>query len=251
MSNQITTVIIDDEKGARDSLRAMLQMYCEGVVILGEADTVESGRKLIQQVQPDLIFLDVEMSPGTGFDLIQHFDSLKADIIFTTAHGHYAITAIKLSALDYLLKPVDREELISAVKKHQQKKRQMPTEVLELLKMHLDPKKEAERLVISSLQGFEIIKVEDIMYCEGERNYTTFHLHGREPLLASKTLKEYEMLLPTRSFIRVHQKYLVNINFVRKYIKGRGGNLVMINGQTIEVSQNKKQLLLDALPFRP
>src|SRR5690349_14493797 len=109
MSNPITTVIIDDEKAARDSLRTMLQMYCDGVVVLGEADNVADARKLIQQVQPDLIFLDVEMPPGTAFDLIQGFDSLKADIIFTTAHGHYAITAIKLSALDYLLKPVDRE----------------------------------------------------------------------------------------------------------------------------------------------
>lgn len=250
MSNSTTTVIIDDEKGARDTLRAMLQMYCDDVVVLGEAGNIEEGRRLIQQVQPDLLFLDVEMSPGTGFDLIQSLDSLKADIIFTTAHGHYAINAIKLSALDYLLKPVDREELIAAVRKHQQKKQRMPNEVLELLKLHLDPKKEAERLVISSLQGFEIIKVNDIMYCEGERNYTTFHLDGRESLVSSKTLKEYEMLLPVRSFIRVHQKYLVNINFVRKYLKGRGGNLVMTNGQTIEVSQSKKQLLLDALPFR-
>jgi two-component system LytT family response regulator len=251
MSNQVTTVIIDDEKGARDSLRTMLEMYCEGVVVAGEAENVDNGRKLIQHVQPDLIFLDVEMPPGTGFDLIQSLDGLKADIIFTTAHGHYAINAIKLSALDYLLKPVDREELMAAVKRHQQKKRRRPTEVLELLKMHLDPKKEAERLVISSLHGFEIIKVSDILYCEGERNYTTFHLNEREPLVSSKTLKEYEMLLPTRSFIRVHQKYLVNINYVRKYIKGRGGNLIMTNGQTIEVSQSKKQLLLDSLPFRP
>jgi two-component system, LytTR family, response regulator len=250
MSNtgkKTTAVIIDDEKGARDSLRAMLQLYCDEVSVLGEADNVEQGRALIKEVSPDLIFLDVEMPPSTGFDLISGMDSLRADIIFTTAHGHYAINAIKLSALDYLLKPVDRHELVEAVKKHRNKTVHMPTEVLDLLKAQLNSKKETERLVIASLQGFEIVKVSDILYCEGERNYTTFHLNDKEALLSSKTLKEYEMMLPPSTFIRVHQKYLVNINYIKKYLKGRGGMLVMSNGQNIEVSQSKKQALLDAL----
>jgi two-component system, LytTR family, response regulator len=243
----ITAVIIDDEKGARDSLRTMLQMYCEGVTVLGEADNVERGRALILEVNPDLIFLDVEMPPATGFDLIRSMDALKADIIFITAHNHYAINAIKLSALDYLLKPVNRLELMEAVKKHREKEGRTPREVLDLLRMHIDSKKETERLVIASLQGLEIIKVSDIIYCEGERNYTTFHLTGKEALLSSKTLKEYETLLPSSTFIRVHQKYLVNINYVKKYLKGRGGTLIMSNGQSIEVSQSKKQIMLDAL----
>jgi two-component system, LytTR family, response regulator len=244
----IRAVIVDDEKGARELLRSMIELYCPSVTVLGEADGIENGRKLIKDMQPDLIFMDVEMPPGTGFDLIKSLDQLNAEIIFTTAHDHYAIHAIKMSALDYLLKPVNRQELVASVAKLQQRSSQIPREVLELLKSQLDSRKEqADRLVIASLQGFEIIKVGDILYCEGDRNYTTFHLAGREALLSSKTLKEYEMLLDDSVFIRVHQKYLVNINYVKRYLKGRGGTLVMSNGKSIEVSQSKKQQLIDAL----
>lgn len=244
----IRAVIIDDEKGARELLRSMIELYCPTVLVLAEADGIESGRKLIKEIQPELIFLDVEMPPGTGFDLIKSIDALNAEIIFTTAHDHYAIHAIKMSALDYLLKPVNRQELVASVAKLQQRNSQIPREVIDLLKTQLDSKKEqADRLVIASLQGFEIIKVSDIIYCEGDRNYTTFHLTERDALLSSKTLKEYEMLLDDSVFIRVHQKYLVNINYVKRYLKGRGGTLVMSNGKNIEVSQSKKQILIDAL----
>ena len=244
----IQAVIIDDEKSARETLKAMLEMYCPTVRVLGEADGIESGRALIKEMNPELIFLDVEMPTGTGIDLIKGMDSLQAEVIFITAHDHYAIHAIKVSALDYLLKPLNRQDLIAAVAKLERKDMQIPREVLELLRQQLDNKKDqTDRLVIASLQGFEIIKISDILYCEGDRNYTTFHLTGREALLSSKTLKEYEMVLPSDAFIRVHQKYLVNINYVKRYLKGRGGTLVMSNGKSIEVSQSKKQLLIDAL----
>jgi two-component system LytT family response regulator len=244
----ILAVIIDDEKSARETLKAMIDLYCPGVKILGEADGIEAGRELILRLNPELIFLDVEMPTGTGFDLIKGMDNVSAQIIFTTAYAHYAINAIKLPALDYLLKPVNRQELIAAVAKMKRKEPALQHEVLDLLKQQLDSKKEqSERLVITSLQGFEVIKISDILYCEGERNYTTFHLNNKEALLSSKTLKEYEMMLPSTTFIRVHQSYLVNINYVKRYLKGRGGTLIMANGKNIEVSKNKKQLLIDAL----
>lgn len=244
----IQAVIIDDEKSARETLRSMLELYCPNVAILGEADGVDSGRELILNLKPELIFLDVEMPSGTGFDVIKCIESLEAQVIFITAYAHYAIHAIKVPALDYLLKPVNRQELIAAVAKLKRKEDGLQHEVLDLIKQQLDLKKEqSDRLVITSLQGFEIIKISDIIYCEGERNYTTFHLNNKEALVSSKTLKEYEMLLPSKSFIRVHQSYLVNITYVKRYLKGRGGTLIMANGKNIEVSKHKKQALIDAL----
>ena len=246
--NKIQAIIIDDEQSARKTLRLTIEQYCPSINILGEADSVPAGQALIKQVNPELIFLDVEMPSGTGFDLLEKMHPLEAGIIFTTAHDKYALHAIKVSALDYLLKPIDPDELVNAVAKFQRKKLQVTPEVLELLRHQLDSKKEqTERLAVPSLHGFEIVKVTDIMYCEADSNYTNIHITGREPLMSSKTLKDYEMLLPTSVFLRVHQSYLVNINYVKKYLKGRGGTLIMNNGKNIEVSKNKKQALIDVL----
>jgi two-component system, LytTR family, response regulator len=248
MERPIKAVIIDDEKIARETLTSMIEMYCPGVQIVGDADTVLSGQALIKEMKPELIFLDVEMPPGTGFDVLRGLDVIQAEVVFITAHDQYAIHAIRVSALDYLLKPVNKQELTEAVAKFQRRNVLLTPEVWDLLQQQLDSKKEqVERLVIPSLQGYEIIKVKDILYCEGDRNYTTFYFSGGETLLSSKTLKEYENLLPPSVFIRVHQKYLININFVKRYLKGRGGSLIMADGKSIDVSQNKKQALMDAL----
>jgi two-component system LytT family response regulator len=248
IKKNINSVIIDDEKYARETLRGMIEMYCPMVHILGEADSVEDGRALIKEVNPALIFLDVEMPSGTGFDLLDGLQSIPEGIIFTTAHDKYALKAIKISALDYLLKPINKQDLINAVLKFQQADVQITREVLDLLRMQLDTRKEqTERLAIPSLQGYEIIKVNNILYCEGDRNYTTFYFVGQDNIVSSKTLKEYESLLDPSIFIRVHQKHLININFVKRYIKGRTGTLILTNGKSIEVSQSKKQALIDAL----
>jgi two-component system LytT family response regulator len=244
----INAVVIDDDENARETLRSMLEKYCPHVRIMGEAEAVEPGLALIRSKQPQLIFLDVEMPPQTGFDLLKRLDAIDAEIIFTTAHDHYAILAIKVSALDYLLKPIDREELIAAVSKLSNQPAKVNRDILELLRQQLDSKQQyAERLVIPSLKGYEIIRANEIQYCEGDGNYTTFYLVGRTPLVASKILKEFERLLSPGAFIRVHAKYLVNIDFVKRYQKGRGGTLVMADGRSIEVSHSKKQYLLDAL----
>jgi two-component system, LytTR family, response regulator len=248
MENIIYAVIIDDEKFARDALKGMLEMYCPMVQVIGEADSVADGQSLIRKLNPQLIFLDVEMPSGTGFDVLTGLQSMPQGVIFTTAHDKYALRAIKISALDYLLKPIDRQDLINAVTKFQRNGVQITRDVWDLLRNQLDTKKEqVERLAIPSLQGYEIIKVSDIIYCEGDRNYTTFYISGRDNIVSSKTLKEYEMLLASATFIRAHQKYLVNINFVKRYLKGRTGTLIMENGKSIEVSQSKKQDVLDAL----
>lgn len=249
-NKEIEAIIVDDEKWARESLGQLLIRYCPLVSIVGEAHSKESAHILINEKKPDLIFLDVEMPGGSGFDLLHETPNLNAKVIFTTAHNKYAITAIKLSALDYLLKPVDKDELIAAVEKFRQQDIKVTRDILNLLAEQLTVKQgKPERLAISSLKGVNIVNIKNIIYCEGDRNYTVFKLLDGSALTASKTLREYEDILPSDTFIRVHQKYLVNVNYVKKYIKGKGGTLVMEDGKNIDVSQAKKAALLNAIGY--
>lgn len=248
MTKVIQAVIIDDEAGARLALKTMLEKYCPEVHVLGEADNIISGGALIKAADPQVIFLDIEMPSGSGLDLLKELGSIQAEVIFTTAYSHYAIQAIKIFALDYLLKPINRHELISAVAKLKRNEVRITHKILDLIREQLDSKDQyAKHLAIPSVKGLEIIKVNDILYCEGDRNYTMFHLSGKEKLLSSKTLKEYENVLSPRFFIRAHQKYLINIIYVKRYLKGRGGTLVMADGTSIDVSHSKKVEVLRAL----
>lgn len=244
----IKAVIIDDEKMARDALRNLVEQHCATVEIIGEADSKVSGQSLITEKNPDLIFLDVEMPFGSGFDLLHEIAEVNAEVVFTTAHDQYALRAIKISALDYLLKPIKKEELTEAVNKFRKKDRSINREALNLLAEQLVPgQRELKRLGISSPKGFNIINVDDIMYCEADGNYTMFKLSNNDLLMACKTLKEYENILSPRSFIRTHHKYIVNVNFVKKYIKGRGGSIIMTDETPIDVSQSKRTEVLRAL----
>lgn len=244
----IRTVIIDDEKSSRELLRNLLQQYCPSVEILGEADSKNTGKTLINEIKPDLIFLDIEMPFGSGFDLIQEIEMVNAEVVFITAYDHYALKALKISALDYLLKPVHGNELLQAIAKFKKKDPRITRDVLTLLADRLESNSaEVKRIGISSVKGISIVKVEDIMYCEADGNYTNFKLVNDEVHKASKTLKEYENILPSSSFIRTHQKYLVNINYVIKYLKGRGGFVMMKDGKVLDVSEAKKPALLKAI----
>jgi len=243
----ITAVIIDDEQSARNILRDMLTKYCLNVTVLGEADSVSSGKLLIKDSNPQVIFLDVEMPSGSGFDLLKEAGTISSEVIFISAHNHYAINAIKIFALDYLLKPINKEELIEAVSKIEHKDIRVTQKILTLLNQQLASKKEyPDHLAVPSIKGLEIIQTKDILYCEGNGNYTTFYL-TKEKILSSKTLKEYERILEPRSFIRVHQKYLVNIKYVKRYLKGRGGTLIMTDGKSIDVAHSKKSDVINSL----
>jgi two-component system LytT family response regulator len=248
MEKNITAIIIDDEQSARKILKSILESYCPHITLLGEANSISSGKALIKEVNPHVIFLDVEMPGGSGFDLLKEIGPIQSEIIFTTAHNHYAINAIRSFALDYLLKPINPQELVEAVSKIKHKDVRMTYKLIDLLSQQLVSKKEyADQLAIPSANGFEIIKVEDVMYCEGDGNYTTFYLAGDQKLVSSKTLKEYERILPTLTFVRAHQKYLVNIKFVKRYLKGRGGTLIMTNGKSIDVAHSKRTQVIEAL----
>jgi two-component system LytT family response regulator len=248
MEKNITAIIIDDEQSARKILRNILESFCPHVKILGEANSIANGKDLIHEFNPQVIFLDVEMPGGTGFDLIKEAGPLQSEIIFTTAHNHYAINAIRSFALDYLLKPINPEELVEAVSKIKSRDANMTSQLIQLLSQQLTSKKEyADQLAIPSANGLEIIKVEDVMYCEGDGNYTTFYLTPDQKHISSKTLKEYERILPAQQFVRAHQKYLVNVKFVKRYLKGRGGTLVMTNGKSIDVAHSKRAQVIEAL----
>ena len=202
----------------------------------------------ILQQQPDLVFLDVEMPKMNGFEMLEQLQQVNFDIIFTTSYDQYALKAIRFSAIDYLLKPIDRNELQRAVQKIIHRSQRTITKQVEILmqKIH-QPAKSISKIALPTMEGLQMIPVDSIIRCESDGNYTTLLLKSRQKLLVSTSLKEIEEMLEDYSFARVHRSYLVNLNEVEKYVKGEGGYLVMSDGSSVDVSRNKKELLLKKL----
>jgi len=245
----IKAVIIDDEKKCISLLKHLIENHCADISVVAEAENAAQGIQAIQTHKPDLVFLDIEMPDKTGFELLNSVPDPKFDIIFTTAYNHYAIKAIRFSALDYLLKPVDLDELKSAVarayKKHNKKDHKESVETL----MHnvRSPQHNFSRISLSTQDGLVILHVDEIVYCEASGTYTLFFLKNKEKIIVSKTLKEYEELLKDHHFLRVHNSFLINLNEVKKYIKGDGGSVIMSNGNEVFVSKRRKEEFLTAL----
>ncbi|MCD4747339.1 MAG: LytTR family DNA-binding domain-containing protein, partial [Bacteroidales bacterium] len=223
----INSLIIDDEIQSRDSLKSYLNLYCPEVKLLDEADNVETGIKKIEKYNPELVFLDVQMPDGTGFDLLERIHKRNFNIIFVTAYDKYAIKAFKFSAIDFLLKPVDSDELINAVKKldlaHEVR---LLNKKIELL---LQNKEGFKKIAIPSMNEIEFVQLSDIIRCESDANYTIFYLKDGHKKSVSRTLKEFDEMLSNEGFCRVHHSQLVNLSHVLKYIKGEGGQLVLDN----------------------
>lgn len=245
--NHINAVIIDDEESARETLRGMIKAYCPAVKIIQEAGGVLDGITAIENFDPDLVFLDIEMPFGTGFDLLERLSEINFEIIFTTAYNQYAIRAIKVAALDYILKPIDPKELQDAVKKLRNKNPSGQQSKLQILSEVNKEVNDITRLAIPSSESLDIIEVAKISYCQSVSNYTIFFMEDGHQLVSSKTLKEYESLLPQKTFLRVHQSFLVNLRQVKKYIKGRGGILELKDGTTIDVARDRKAKLLESI----
>ena len=245
----LTAVIIDDETSSRNSLKQKLIHHCPDIKIVGECENGEEGIRMLQQLTPDILFLDVEMPRMNGFTMLQQLSDRNFEVIFITAYDHYAITAIKFSALDYLVKPVEIEELKTAVQKAAQK-RKMPkaNERMEML-LHnlLQEKRELQRIAIPSMDGLIFVETGNIIYLEAHSNYTFFYLAGNRKLTVSKTLKDFEELLPPTIFVRIHHSYIINKNQVDKYIKGEGGQVVMKNGAILDVARRKKEEFIRAI----
>ncbi|MDO9374127.1 MAG: LytTR family DNA-binding domain-containing protein [Bacteroidota bacterium] len=243
----IQAVIIDDEVNNVNSLRNLLTKFCPGVEVIGTADNANSGYDLIKAKAPELAFLDIEMPFGNAFDLLNRLGEINFEIIFITAFDRYAIKAFKYSALDYLLKPVDIDELQKAVEKVtlQVNKKIANEKVLNLLQNMSAEKTATPKIAIAGINDTTFIQVQDITRLEAQKNYTLVHLVGGQKIMTTKNLGSYEELLPESSFCRIHHSHIVNLGFISKYKKGRGGHIVMEDGTDIEVSIRKKDAFLE------
>lgn len=242
----LKAIIIDDVKKIRESVKDLLDNNCPQVIIVAEAENITDAFTKITLHQPDLLFLDIEMPDGTGFELLQKFKQIHFKIIFITAYEEYAIKAFKHSAIDYLLKPVDKDELIEAVQKANTAIRKENMELkLQALFSHLDKKNsDAQKIVLKTSDSIYSVAINDIIHCESEKNYTTFYLNDGQKIVVSTTLKEYEELLSPSGFFRVHQSHLINLHYFDRYLKSEGGTVVLKNKAIVPVSSRKKEELL-------
>ncbi|ULC59386.1 LytTR family DNA-binding domain-containing protein [Flaviramulus sp. BrNp1-15] len=239
---KLTAIIVEDEETSREILKNYLKKYCPNVSILGEAANVEEALVLIRNNDLDLVFLDVEMPYGNAFDLLDKVGDINFETIFVTAYNHYAIDALNAHASYYLMKPISIDELIKAVDyvtEIKTKEEALQDQVLVPKTNHVNGK-----ITIPQLDGFEILNTSDILYCKADDNYTEIYLNNNKKKLVSKTLKYFEEALKYSSFARVHKSYLVNVNEVVKYVKGKGGSVMLSNGKEVMVSASKKSELL-------
>lgn len=248
------TFIIDDEFQSRNFLHKMLQQYFPELQVAGEASSVKDGVKGINEYNPGIVFLDIQLQDGTGFDLLRQLPKIDFALIFITAYNQYAIKAFRFNAIDYLLKPIVIEELIEAVNKAKQKisASQSPSreQVEQLYDDIKNPAKIRDKIAIPSAEGFIVIPLCEIVYCHASSNYTEFFLTDKRCVLSSYTLKQYDEMLSPQSFFRAHRSYLINIAHVKMYRKGDGGDIVMSNGHEIELAHSHKDEFLRLLNIR-
>jgi len=235
----IRIVLIDDEAAIRTICKSYLQDI-ENTIIVGEAEKVEDAEIIINACSPDLILLDIQLGKKTGFDLLAKFPNPTFKVVFITAYEKYALSAIKAGALDYLLKPISEQEFINAIQKAMQEGN--PNSHWEIAHKAYS-EKQIERITLSANDGYHVVWVKDIMYCSSSGNYTTFHLQNGKQIIISKIIKEYETILPSSFFVRTHQSYLVNMNYVERFTKEQ--NLILKNQAEIIVSNRKKEEVLN------
>ncbi len=243
----IQAIIIDDETKGRIALKQKLHDYCKNIEVIGEAENGEQGMQLIKKLQPQIVFLDIEMPRMDGFEMLQQIPHKNFHLIFTTAYDQYAIKAIKYAAFDYLLKPIDIEELKTAITKINSNPTFDTEKKLETLQQNLQAKNNFNKIAIHTLQGLLFFNISDIIHLEAQSNYTVLYFANHPKLTASRTLKEFEDLLPIDTFFRPHHSHLINLNFIKKYIKGDGGQIEMQNGDYIDVSRRKKEEFLKVI----
>lgn len=242
-------LIIDNEALLRKGLKQMLQAFCPVVTATEEAEGVQTGLQKIRSFHPDIVFLDVEMDDGTGFDLMKQVQEHTFQLVFVTAHNQYAIEAFQFSAIDYLLKPVDPEALQKSVSKAQRNIRNsnLQGQVEVLLQQLAGIQNHEKRIVLKDLENTYFIRVSDILFCEAEGTYTKFFTGNTSPILVSKNLKEYEAILEPLGFIRTHHSFLANPDKIKLFDKTDGGTLVLEGGHKIPVSQRKREAVLQML----
>ena len=247
----VTALIVDDENKNRESLAKLIEQFCYGVQVIGHAENVKSAEEFIKNNQPQIVFLDIEMPGGNGFTLLEKYENPDFQLIFTTAHADYAIKAIKFAALDYLLKPINVNELKIAVEKAIQNiNSSSNTEDKRFDVLKNNQKNEGfdfKKIALPSLDGIEFYDISEILRCEADRAYCKFYLTNGSKITVSKALREFEDLLNECNFFRVHKSNMVNLNHIKKYVKGKGGYVVLSDESHVNVSVRKKEMLMEVL----
>lgn len=244
---KIKSIIVDDEKNGRENLAGILKQHCPEISVVGEANSVEQAILLIQNFQPDLVFLDIEMPKANGFELLEHFKVINFEVIFVTAFDNYAIRAIRFSAADYILKPINYHDLIAAVE-NVSTRIQLKEENERVKQLYRNIHQPSNpRIGLPTTDRIEFVEVNKIIRCQGEGNYTHLYFEGDKHLFVAKTLVEFEELLEEYSFVRVHKTHLVNFNHVVAYLKNDGGILQLSNGDEVAVSRRRKDVVHNVL----
>lgn len=244
----LRAILVDDQESNSSSLTEKIKRHCPGVEIIATCNSAEKAIVAINSLRPGIVFLDIEMPVMNGFLMLQQLEFKDFELVFTTAYDHYAIKAIRFSALDYLVKPIEVEELKTAVEKAEKRRADLaPSNQLELLLENLIVRKNNfQKIAVPTTEGLQFIKVDEIIYLEANANYTRIFLEGTRKYMVCHTLKDFEEILPSETFVRVHNSYIINKNFAEKYIRGEGGQVVLSNGSVIDISKRKKADFLKA-----
>ncbi len=249
----ITAVLIDDDINLREGMKGLLSLYAPDISIIGEADSVASGIETLNTLNPQVVFLDIQMNDGTGFDILEKLSYINgkvtSHVVFITAYEHYAIKAFRFSALDFLLKPVGPDELEKVIDKIRNVlEKDNDYSHIDLLLENIRKKADNfKRIALSNSDGIHLLDICDIMRCESDDNYTKFFVKNRKPILISKTLKEYEELLTEHDFVRIHQSHLINLAYVKSYVKKDNGYVMMTDESQLPISQRKREQLQEIL----
>ncbi len=242
----LKAIIIDDEPDCVKLLALQLKMYCPQVQVAAECTASDDGLQKIKELSPDIVFLDIEMPVMNGFQLLEKTGDIQFSLVFVTAYDQFAVKAFRFSALDYLLKPIDGKDLKAAVQKAEQ--RHWPhKQQLNMLKQHIhgNEKKYPDKIALPYQNGVTFAEIKNIVYCESENNYTRFHTADSQQYMVAKTLGDIQEVLEERNFLRVHRQYLVNLNHIKKYVRGEGNYLVMSTDATVPVARNQKEKLIE------
>lgn len=248
MTTTLKAILIDDELNSLQNLQNKLEKYCPAVKVLSALQKPEEAIQIIKQYKPDVLFLDIEMPKMNGFRLVEELGDFEGEIIFITAYNHFAIEAMRISAFDYMVKPVSIADLQNAISRLLHKRTAHTKERLSLLKQSIEENKSQDnKIAVPTNEGLEFIIIKNILRIESSTNYSRLFLINKQSLLVTRLLKDFEELLTPYKFFRVHNSHLINLNYISKYIRGDGGQVVMENGDVVDVSRRKKEEFLSLL----
>lgn len=243
----IRAILIDDESNSLEMMEWLLKTYCPQVKVEAMCDSGEKGIEAIRKLKPDVVFLDIEMPHMNGFDMLEQFDRLNFDVVFCTAYDQFAIKAFRYSAVNYLLKPIDPDDLKETIRRLEEKRSSPAREQIELLIQNIrqSNRQSLQRIALTTGDGLFFAETKDIIYCQAESNYTNIVLTGGRKILVSKVLKEIDEILSGPDFYRIHNSYLINLNHIQKFVRGEGGYVIMDDGTSIGISRNRRQEFME------